>query len=85
MPSYLLSKGKCFSIAKSINKITVGLGWDVKNDSTSHVYNLDATAILVDRNGKGIEPVYFNNKKSLNGTICLLGDNLTREGDGDDK
>ena len=56
----------------------VGLGWDTTAD-------IDASVILMDKNKKKIDQVWFRQLKSKDGAVTHSGDNLTGEGDGDDE
>lgn len=74
-----LEKGLSLNLTKEFGKLTkvdLGLGWDTRMD-------LDAFAILLNKDGHRIDTVYFGHKNS-NG-VSLSGDNLTGEGDGDDE
>ncbi len=85
-----LSKGGNVSLTKEapgLTAVTVGLGWDVRS-TTGTDFDLDASAILVDANGKVTADkdfVFFNNLESSDGSVKHLGDNLTGEGEGDDE
>jgi tellurium resistance protein TerD len=85
-----LSKGGNVSLSKEapgLTAVTVGLGWDVRS-TTGTDFDLDASAILVDPNGKATSDkdfVFFNNLVSGDGSVKHLGDNLTGEGEGDDE
>ena len=85
-----LSKGGNVSLTKAapgLTAVVVGLGWDVRT-TTGEDFDLDASAILADANGKVISDahfVFFNNLKSPEGSVEHLGDNLTGEGEGDDE
>jgi tellurium resistance protein TerD len=85
-----LSKGGNVSLTKAapgLTAVVVGLGWDVRT-TTGTDFDLDASAIMVDANGKVVSDghfVFFNNLKSPDGSVEHLGDNLTGEGEGDDE
>ena len=85
-----LSKGGNVSLTKEapgLTAVTVGLGWDVRS-TTGTDFDLDASAILVDAQGKVTgdkDFVFFNNLKSSDGSVEHLGDNLTGAGEGDDE
>ena len=87
-----LSKGGNVSLTKEagaagLTAVTVGLGWDVRS-TTGVDFDLDASAIACDANGKVASDqhfVFFNNLKSPDGSIEHTGDNLTGEGEGDDE
>lgn len=79
-----LEKNDLLNLSKDyskLNKINLGLGWDISNDS--HSWDLDASAILLDSNNELIETVYYGRK--IGNGIKLNGDNLTGAGDGDDE
>jgi tellurium resistance protein TerD len=85
-----LSKGGNVSLSKEapgLSAVIVGLGWDVRT-TTGTDFDLDASALLVDGNGKVPSDghfVFFNNLKSPEGSVEHTGDNLTGEGEGDDE
>jgi tellurium resistance protein TerD len=85
-----LSKGGNVSLTKEapgLTAVVVGLGWDVRS-TTGSDFDLDASALLVDANGKVVSDqhfVFFNNLKSPDGSVEHTGDNLTGEGEGDDE
>jgi len=87
-----LTKGGNVSLTKEagpggLSSITVGVGWDVRT-TTGTEFDLDASAIAVDANGKVLSDkhfIFFGNLTSPDGSIAHTGDNLTGEGDGDDE
>ena len=87
-----LSKGGNVSLTKQaggagLDAVTVGLGWDART-TTGTDFDLDASAIVCDANGKVVSDqhfVFFNNLKSPDGTVEHTGDNITGEGEGDDE
>jgi len=87
-----LSKGGNVSLTKEagsagLTAVTVGLGWDIRS-TTGTDFDLDASAIACDTNGKVAGDkffVFFNNLTSPDGSIQHTGDNLTGEGEGDDE
>jgi tellurium resistance protein TerD len=85
-----LSKGGNVSLSKEapgLTDILVGLGWDPRSTSGTE-FDLDASALVVDANGKVLSDqhfVFFNNLKSPEGSVEHTGDNTTGEGDGDDE
>jgi len=86
----VLSKGGNVNLSKedpSLNKISVGLGWDVRVTSGA-AYDLDASAFMLTSNGKvrsDTDFIFYNCKQSTCGSIVHQGDNRTGEGDGDDE
>ncbi|MFJ8075127.1 TerD family protein [Streptomyces sp. NPDC096176] len=85
-----LSKGGNVSLTKAapnLTAVTVGLGWDVRT-TTGTDFDLDASALLTNAEGKVTNDgnfVFFNNLKSVDGSVEHTGDNLTGEGEGDDE
>jgi len=85
-----LTKGGNVSLTKQAPHMTaamVGLGWDART-TDGKAFDLDASAIGCDANGKVISDsyfIFFNNLKSPDGSIEHTGDNTTGEGDGDDE
>ncbi|GAB2457278.1 TerD family protein [Jatrophihabitans fulvus] len=85
-----LSKGGNVSLTKeapSMTNVLVGLGWDART-TTGDDFDLDASALLLDANGKVVSDkhfVFFNNLTSPDGSVTHTGDNLTGEGEGDDE
>lgn len=66
----------------------VGLGWDTNRYDGGYDFDLDASAFLLDENGKLIKDedfVFYNNLNGRNGAVIHTGDNLTGDGDGDDE
>ena len=88
--SVVLAKGGNVSLAKEapgLSSVLVGLGWDPRTTSGVE-YDLDASAVLVGKNGRVPNDqcfVFYNNLLSPDGSVEHTGDNLTGEGDGDDE
>ncbi|MEA5525535.1 TerD family protein [Nodularia spumigena] len=95
-----LQKGQRISLSKeapTLTKLMCGLGWDVakrsgggffSNFGGGHQYDLDASVICLDANGKVTGQdniIYFGNLQHSSGAITHTGDNLTGAGDGDDE
>ena len=86
-----LQKGGRVSLSKEIpglNRVLVGLGWDTNSSDTGAEFDLDASAFLLDKNGKVANDknfVFYNNLNSADGAVTHTGDNRTGEGDGDDE
>ena len=81
-----LRKPENGSVENNLSKVTIGLGWDI-NDNGSN-YDLDAVAVLLDKDGKLTDSkdiVFYGDKKHTSGKIWLTGDNLTGAGEGDDE
>jgi len=89
--SISLKKGTRINLSKeapSLDKMTIGLGWDANSSDTGSAFDLDASIFLVGANGKTLNSadfVFYNNLKSADGSVEHMGDNLTGEGSGDDE
>ena len=85
-----LSKGGNVSLSKEapgLTDILVGLGWDIRSTDGAD-FDLDASIFLIGENGKvrsDKDFIFYNNKKSEDGSVEHTGDNRTGEGDGDDE
>jgi len=88
--SVSLSKGGNVSLSKEapgLSNILIGLGWDVRV-SDGNDYDLDASVFLLNVTGKvrsDADFIFYNNLKSVDGSVEHTGDNRTGEGDGDDE
>lgn len=74
-----LTKGISLNLTKeneTLKSIKIGLGWQTRMD-------LDAIAILMDKDNKIVDTIYFGNKKATG--ISLSGDDLTGGGKGDNE
>ena len=86
-----LQKGQKIDLTKTnpgLKNILVGLGWDVNKYDGGFDFDLDASAFLLDANGKAgadTDFVFYGNKVHPSGSVQSMGDNLTGEGDGDDE
>ncbi|MFS0780476.1 TerD family protein [Bacillus sp. 1P06AnD] len=86
-----LSKGQKIDLSKTnptMQKIIVGLGWDVKQYDGGQDFDLDASAFLLNPNGKcsnELDFIFYNNLQSTDGSVTHTGDNRTGEGEGDDE
>jgi len=89
--SISLSKGQKISLSKEVeglSKVVVGLGWDAAKKGLfggQHNIDCDASAIILDNEGKYVDCVYYGNTSSVSGNVFHHGDNLTGDGDGDDE
>lgn len=85
-----LSKGGNVSLSKEapgIESITVGLGWDVRATDGAD-FDLDASCFMLKADGKVPADnafIFYNNLKSVDGSIEHTGDNRTGVGEGDDE
>lgn len=85
-----LSKGGTVNLSKEVaglTKVKVGLGWDIRK-TDGEAFDLDASSILLNASDKckgDSDMIFYNNKKSTDGSVEYLGDNKTGAGDGDDE
>ena len=83
-----LAKGQRVSLDKNMNMALIGLGWDTNRYDGGKDFDLDASAILLNADGKVRKDedfIFYGNLKSSDGSVTHTGDNLTGEGDGDDE
>lgn len=86
-----LSKGQKIDLTKTnpgLKNVIVGLGWDTNRYSGGNDFDLDASAFIVDGNGKAFNEksfIFYNNLQSEDGSVIHTGDNRTGDGDGDDE
>ncbi len=86
-----LQKGQKVSLTKGnpgLNKVVVGIGWDVNAFDTGGAFDLDGAAFLLADSGVVSKPedfVFYGNLKHPSGAVEHLGDNTTGAGDGDDE
>ncbi|PCE29947.1 TerD family protein [Burkholderia ubonensis] len=85
-----LSKGGNVSLSKEapgLSEVLVGLGWDPRvTDGTE--FDLDASVFVTGESGKVLSDagfIFYNNKKSADGSVEHLGDNRSGQGEGDDE
>ncbi|MFZ1389371.1 MAG: TerD family protein [Thiolinea sp.] len=85
-----LQKGGNVSLSKEapgLTNVIVGLGWDARATDGS-AFDLDASVFMLGENGKVLGDdsfIFYNNKKSSDGSVEHLGDNRSGEGAGDDE
>jgi tellurium resistance protein TerD len=81
-----LQKGQRVEIG--LTKAGIGLGWD-PNQGSGAAYDLDASVFMLGSNGKIPDDkffVYYNNQKSMDGSVQSSGDDQTGgNSDGDDE
>lgn len=86
-----LTKGQKVDLTKgkpSLNKLMVGLGWDVNRYDGGGDFDLDAAAFMLGAEGKVLSDsdfIFYGNLKHNSEAVEHMGDNLTGEGDGDDE
>lgn len=85
-----LSKGGNLSLSKSdptLTRAVLGLGWDTRS-TDGQDFDLDASAFLLNASGKvrsDADFIFYNQLKSVDGSVEHTGDNRTGAGDGDDE
>lgn len=85
-----LSKGGNVSLSKSepgLKRILIGLGWEARSTDGAD-FDLDASAFMLGSNHKvraDTDFIFYNNLKSVDGSVEHTGDNKTGSGDGDDE
>lgn len=86
-----LTKGQKVDLTKTnpgLKKIIIGLGWDTNKYDGSADFDLDASAFLLNSNGKVAKDedfIFYNNLESTTKAVVHTGDNRTGEGEGDDE
>lgn len=83
-----LAKGQRVSLDKNMNMALIGLGWDTNRYDGGKDFDLDASAFLLNADGKVRKDedfIFYGNLKSSDGSVRHTGDNLTGEGEGDDE
>jgi len=81
-----LQKGGNVSLSKEapgLTEITVGLGWDARVTDGSK-FDLDASIFILGESGQVLDDasfIFYNNKKSVDGSVEHMGDNQSGEGD----
>lgn len=86
-----LKKGQEVDLSKSdigLRRVVVGLGWKADATSEGEQVDLDASAFLLNRDGRvrnDTDFVFYNNLDAENGAVKHMGDSLTGQGDGDDE
>jgi tellurium resistance protein TerD len=85
-----LQKGGNVNLSKEapgLAKMTIGLGWDTRATDGAG-FDLDGAVFLLNTGGKvrtDADFIFYNNLKSIDGSIVHSGDNLTGAGEGDDE
>ena len=86
-----LTKGQKVDLTKNnpgLKNVLVGLGWDINRFDSGSDFDLDASAFLVQENGKvsgDQDFIFYSNLEQPSGAVVHLGDNRTGAGDGDDE
>lgn len=95
MAGLTLAKGDKLSLTKAaaaagittaLSTVAIGLAWEPQK-SSGQEFDLDATAFLVDSNGKAEESgiVYYNQLASADGSVTHSGDERKGDKNGDDE
>ena len=85
-----LQKGGNVNLSKEapgLNKMVVGLGWDIRSTDGA-AFDLDGAIFMLNSAGKvrsDADFVFYNNLKSVDGSVTHSGDNRTGAGEGDDE
>lgn len=86
-----LVKGQKIDLTKGnagLNKVVIGLGWDVNRYDGNDDFDLDVSAFFLDETGKVTceqDFVFYGQPSHPSGALIYSGDNRTGEGDGDDE
>ena len=83
-----LQKGQRVSLDKGTKMALVGLGWDSNKYDGGFDFDLDASAFLLNANGKvpsDEDFIFYNNPVSRNEAVRTMGDDTTGGGGGDDE
>ncbi|GHV08880.1 chemical-damaging agent resistance protein C [Campylobacterota bacterium] len=82
-----LKKGANVALETGLKRILVGLGWDARATDGGD-FDLDASAFLLTENGKvrnDDDFIFYNQLRSVCGSVEHMGDNRTGAGEGDDE
>lgn len=86
-----LNKGQRMNLTKgnpSLDKVLVGLGWDINHYDGEADFDLDASIFMLKHNGKvgnDNDFIFYGNLTHPSKSVVHTGDNRTGEGDGDDE
>ena len=85
-----LQKGGNVNLSKAapgLSAVALGLGWDARA-TDGDAFDIDASGFMLKPDSKvrsNTDFIYYGNKKSPDGSVEHLGDNLTGAGEGDDE
>ncbi|MBQ2790859.1 MAG: TerD family protein, partial [Thermoguttaceae bacterium] len=82
-----LTKGQNAALGGGLARISVGLGWDPRQDAGDE-FDLDASCFLLGENGtvrSQRDLVFYKQSSSVCGSVVHGGDNRDGVGDGDDE
>lgn len=86
-----LSKGQKVDLTKGnagLDKILVGLGWDINKFDGGGEFDLDVSVFMTGESGKvenDTNFIFYNNPKDTAQSVEYMGDNKTGAGEGDDE
>lgn len=83
-----LEKGQGVSLNKEapeLKRILIGLGWDPIKSLFGSAMDIDASVILINKDGRNAGVVYYGMQRDRANSVLHHGDNLTGDGDGDDE
>lgn len=89
--SVKLSKGQRVDLTKgrpSLDKILIGLGWDINQYDGESDFDLDASVFMTKSDGKvksDDDFVFYGNLEHRTKSVIHTGDNRTGDGEGDDE
>ena len=66
----------------SLHKVFIGLGWEAPETKDGHAVDIDASAFILNREGKvrrDTDFIFYNNLETDSGAIQHMGDNTTGE------
>ncbi len=75
-------------IDPGLHRVVVGLGWDAPPEQEGMSVDVDASAFLLNRDGRvrqDTDFVFYNNLSTEADALKHMGDNTSGEGDGDDE
>jgi tellurium resistance protein TerD len=85
-----LQKGGNVNLSKEapgLTKLLVGLGWDARSTDGAP-FDLDGAVFMLNAQGKvrsDADFIFYNNLRSVDGSVVHSGDNRTGAGEGDDE
>ncbi len=75
-------------IDPGLHRVMVGLGWDAPEEQEGMTVDIDASAFLLNRDGRvrqDTDFVFYNNLATESGALKHHGDNTSGQGEGDDE
>lgn len=83
-----MHKGEEVTLGQGLSRVLVGIGWDAPEKEEGFDVDIDASAFLLNRDGRvrrDTDFVFYNNLEAEDGSIRHLGDNTSGDGEGDDE